>query len=184
MMDDFDPIPHSTAVETPRYEPAPPVPPPPPAIVRPGMTRERAVHVTAVCLEHLAYAINCSGRAPESLAEYSLQELLDANQLVSEMLPNLRTDAGGRVHKVPLPFCDTRTVAALYVAYQFDAQEPSALDVAPVVVKPGRIGVYVLRVPEELVEATPCSECGALTVPDAGGFKCLSCGARREPRNA
>jgi hypothetical protein len=92
------------------------------------MDETQAIEITDACMEHVLFREGIRTAAPRSLANYSLRELLDANETIAN-------GTKARMH------CDQRLVAALYVAYHYDAQDPAELDA--VALKPGAAVVVI-----------------------------------------
>ena len=102
------------------------------------LTFERAQAIVEACIAHVWYREGISDERPPSLAEYSLRELLDAN----EMLAGHETRGGDRRHISV--HCDPRLVAALYVAYHYPPEDPH--DCTPVAYGP-ESAVVIVRAP-------------------------------------
>ncbi len=90
------------------------------------MSEARAREITKACMQVHFVHMGIVDERPPSLAEYSLEELLEANRIVAGLGP--RDDGVIEVH------CAARLVAALYVAENYHARP--ADDVEPVVSLP------------------------------------------------
>jgi hypothetical protein len=84
------------------------------------MDRNQALKIVGACVEHVMYLEGAGDEPPASLAEYSLRELLEANEMIAADSLE-RTEAGSTTVHV---HCDPRLVAALYVAYHYEPEDP------------------------------------------------------------
>ncbi len=99
------------------------------------MTIERAHEIVAVCLAHFLYQEGLNEKELPSLADYSLREMLEANEIVENLnQPGTQTVY---VH------CDPRYLAALYVAHHFDPDPPK--DCTPIAFGPKSAVLVVER---------------------------------------
>lgn len=110
---------------------------------------ERAREIVSACTKHVLFDMGVVEGRPRSLAGLSLRELLDANAIVAAA--NKAADAGGDPPAVQVQtVCDPRIVAALYVAYNFDPQDPAAGKVSTIATADrglyGHAGVFVVIV--------------------------------------
>lgn len=103
------------------------------------MDIERAKEITKACTAHFFYREGLQKEPPPSLAEYSLAEMLEAQQVIKAANG---TGNGG----TSTIFCDDRLVAALYVAYHY-AADPTGDCEAKAVSLDGR-GVFVFDMRE------------------------------------
>jgi len=108
-----------------------------------AMDIERAEKIVGECIAHVLFRMGVTDEPPPSLAEYSLQELIDANRRVAEENDKQPT-TGRRTIRMK---CDDRLIAALYVAYHYDANDP-ADGVEPIVLLPGGKAVCVAMTKE------------------------------------
>lgn len=80
------------------------------------MTESRAHEIVAVCLAHFLYQEGLNEKELPSLGDYSLKEMLEANEIVKSL--NDGPSVGGL--RTVYVHCDPRYLAALYVAYHYD----------------------------------------------------------------
>lgn len=106
------------------------------------MTLDRAKKIVSDCVAHVWYREALTTDPPPSLAEYTLQELLDANRLVAGPLGKER-DEENKSTTVSM-HCDDRLVAALYVLYHYPAVDPTGGPV-DVLVANASAGVVTLK---------------------------------------
>lgn len=86
------------------------------------MDLARAREITDACAAHFFQQIGFEQKHPPSLAEYSLQEMLDAHRLVRAANDDAdATDGTRTIHAT----CDDRYLAALYVAYHYEGSHPA-----------------------------------------------------------
>jgi hypothetical protein len=83
------------------------------------MDLDRARQIVAACVNHSLFRMGVIEEPPPSLAEYSLGELLEANEMIRAQ--NDEVDAAGN-RKIQI-VCDDRLIAALYVLYHYEASE-------------------------------------------------------------
>lgn len=102
------------------------------------MTRERAQQIVDACAAHAWYHMGIREEPPPSLQEYSLRDLLEANEMMAGEDGNFKNPDGSTNSAL---HCDDRLVAALYVLYHYPPNKPG--NVEPVVHN-GRAGVFVL----------------------------------------
>jgi hypothetical protein len=107
------------------------------------MTRERAQQIVDACAAHTWYDMGIREELPPSLQEYSLRELLDANEMMSGPVGKSQNPDGSTNTSL---HCADRMVAALYVLYHYPADKPGD---AESIVHNGRAGVFVARATED-----------------------------------
>lgn len=102
------------------------------------MTRERAQQIVDACAAHTWYDMGIREEPPPSLEEYSLRELLEANEMMAGQDGKTKNPDGSTNSTL---HCDDRLVAALYVLYHYPPNEPGNVEC---VAHNGRAGVFVL----------------------------------------
>ena len=103
------------------------------------MTRERAQQIVDACAAHTWYDMGIREEPPPSLQEYSLRELLEANEMMAGKDGKTKNPDGSTNSAL---HCADRMVAALYVLYHYPPVRE--LSDAEPVVQNGRAGVFVL----------------------------------------
>ena len=111
------------------------------------MNQEQAREIVSKCLQHVFFREGLRTEPPASLFEYSLRELLEANEQVSEERPRI---AGGT--QTIFMHCDPRLVAALYVAYHYEPEDPQ--DCNAVAYGPGSAVLVVKDHPAVIQDTT------------------------------
>src|SRR5262249_14680855 len=102
----------------------------------PSMSLDRAWEIVASCAAHVWFQDGADMTPPPSLEDYSLQELLDANQIVRNS--SMQRIEGGTILDVS---CDDRLVAALYVLYHYRPDDLTKVE--PIVIKcDSAVGVF------------------------------------------
>lgn len=74
------------------------------------MTNDRAIEINRMCYAHILYREGVREELPPSLEDISLPDMLEATKIVEGIMPQRMT-------------CDHRLLAALYVAYHYQADE-------------------------------------------------------------
>jgi len=80
---------------------------------------EEAKEITGLCLNHGLFNMGVDDNQPKPITDYSLDQLLEANKIVAEH-PGDKNPDGTTSYMM---HCAPRMIAALYVAYNFPAQE-------------------------------------------------------------
>jgi hypothetical protein len=88
--------------------------------------RKRDQDITGACVMNKMYSMGIGEglEPPPSLAEYSLQQLIDANHRVRDRNGTKNSD-GSESYRM---FCDDRLIAALYVAYNYEPEDQHDID--------------------------------------------------------
>lgn len=88
------------------------------------MELEKAQKIVKACVAHRMYDMGVVDEEPPSLYEYSLRELLEANDRVREENENQPKEGVMSFQTV----CDDRLVAALYTIYHYEAERGTSIE--------------------------------------------------------
>lgn len=116
------------------------------------MTLDQAREIVSACCRHSYYQMGVTDEVPPSLKEYSLRELLDANDLVQrdnksqDAIAMAALAAGGKGAIRSQMFCADRFIAALYVLYHY---RPDGDDTEAVAANGERVVVVCAKQGEE-----------------------------------
>ena len=95
---------------------------------------ERAIEINNMCVAHVWYREGVKKELPPSLDKISLPEMLEAAKIVENMRPRQM-------------ICDHRFLAALYVAYNYQADDQEEL--VPVAINISGSAVCVIQLPSQ-----------------------------------
>lgn len=79
------------------------------------MTKERAIEINNACCAHAWYREGLREELPPTLEGISLEDMLEATKIVEGLTPRQMV-------------CDQRLLAALYVAYNYHADDQDNID--------------------------------------------------------
>jgi hypothetical protein len=111
------------------------------------MELEQAKEIVQACVHHTMHKMGIIEEQPPSLYEYSLRELLDANDQVKADNDSRRDLKGPQSFQT---VCDDRLVSALYTLYHFDGDQNGGR-VEPIALANGK-ALICIRVTPEMME--------------------------------
>ena len=111
------------------------------------ITLPMARKIAADCTANVTYSMGLSEDPPPSLRDYSLHELVTANHLVANHRRTKNED-GTESFQVT---CDDRVIAALYTAYNYEAE--SGRTAQPIVIV-GHKALICIRVEPQIARDT------------------------------
>lgn len=97
------------------------------------MDRSHAAQIVARCIAHVYFREGVVDEPPASIEEYSLSELVEANQLIAGPAGTTENDDGTKSIAM---HCDDRLTAALYALYHYQAEPQD--DIRSIVEIPGK----------------------------------------------
>ena len=100
------------------------------------MDLEKAKEISQKCSAHVWFQMGLKEERPPSLYEYSLEDLLNAQRVISEY-NKTRTDGCASL------LCADRLIAALFVAYHYAVEDPDRGEVTPIIFGNGNAVVVV-----------------------------------------